>query len=290
MAVATHLVADRTSARLDLCARLFADPSRVVGTLTHEVRGAYTVAPHWHDDLLQFDLLVGSKGRAFVKDAWHPLAGVSAMVCPPGVTHGYELERRGPQPCRVYHFKLRCKSDWPVVKTQAYPPLLVSLTKMEALQAAFRVVVQLGYLKVARPPTFLPRLAEVLCLWPTGDGGAVAPSNQIHDDLPPGLAATVSLIDDRLADPPGIDELATLSGYSLRHFNRQFLARFACTPHDYITQRRVALARGLLLDPNLKVHEVADQLGFSSVAIFSRWFRREVGISPREHRDSPAVL
>jgi AraC-like DNA-binding protein len=278
------------AARLDLCSRLFSDPSRVVGTLTHEVRGAYCIAPHLHDDLLQFDLLVGCRGRALIGEARHSLAGVSAMVCPPGVTHGYELERRGPVPCRVYHMKLRVDAAWPVVKTTAYPALLVSLSKMESLQAAFRVVVQLGYLKSARPPTFLPRLAEVLCLWPSGLGESSGVSaTQIHD-LPPGLAATVSLIDDRLADPPGVEELATLSGYSLRHFNRQFIARFACTPHDYITQRRVALARGLLLDPNLKVHEVATQLGFSTVAIFSRWFRREVGLSPTEHRESPAEM
>jgi AraC family transcriptional activator of pobA len=280
-----------SSARLDLCARLFTDPSRVVGTLTHEVRGAYSIAPHHHDDLLQFDLLVGCRGRALIGNDWHPLAGVSAMVCPPGVSHGYELERRGPVPCRVYHLKLRVDPAWPVVKTVAYPELLVSLAKMESLQTAFRVVVQLGYLKAAKPPTFLPRLTEVLCIWPGSPGGSSSVSaNQIHDDLPPGLAATVSLIDDRLADPPAVDELATLSGYSLRHFNRQFLSRFACTPHHYITQRRVALARGLLLDPNLKVHEVATQLGFSSVAIFSRWFRREVGRSPREHRESPAEM
>jgi AraC-like DNA-binding protein len=272
--------------RLELCARLFQDPACVVGTLTHEVRGAYIIAPHHHRDLLQFDLLVGCRGRAIVGNEWHPLNEVSAMVCPAGVVHGYELERRGPVPCRVYHLKLKYTG-----KTAIYPPILTGLTKMEALQSAFRVVVQLGYLKTARPPTFLPRLAEVLCLWPTGAGEKSGiSSSHIHDDLPPALAATVSMIDDRLADPPGVEELATLSGYSVRHFNRQFLARFACTPHDYITQRRVALARGLLLDPNLKVHEVAAQLGFSSVAIFSRWFRREVGLSPREHRDSPGVM
>jgi AraC-like DNA-binding protein len=274
------------AARLELCAQLFCDPAMVVGTLTHEVRGAYCIAPHSHADLLQFDLLVGCRGRAMVGEHWHELAEVSAMVCMPGVVHGYELERRGPSPCRVYHLKLKYAG-----KTAVYPSILTGLTKMEALQAAFRVVVQLGYLKSARPPTFLPRLAEVLCIWPmaAGEKSGVS-SSQIHDDLPPGLAATVSLIDDRLADPPGVEELATLSGYSVRHFNRQFLARFACTPHDYITQRRVALARGLLLDPNLKVHEVGEQLGFSSVAIFSRWFRREVGLSPREHRGSPSVM
>jgi AraC-like DNA-binding protein len=275
-----------TPARLNLCAQLFADPSMVVGTLTHEVRGAYCIAPHTHDDLLQFDLLVGCRGVAFVGNLWHSLSDVSAMVCPPGTPHGYELQRRGPMPCRVYHLKLRCPMPEPV-----YPPLLSGLTRMEALKAAFRVVVQLGYLKSEHPPAFLPRLAEVLCLWPSQPGEkANVSSSQIHDDLPPGLAATVSLIDDRLADPPSVEELATLSGYSVRHFNRQFLARFACTPHDYITQRRVALARGLLLDPNLKVHEVAGQLGFSSVAIFSRWFKREVGLSPSDHRDSPGVM
>jgi len=276
--------ADR-SGRLELCAQLFTDPSRVVGTLTHEVRGAYIIAPHSHEDLLQFDLLVDCHGRAMVGNTWHQLSDVSVMVCSPGVLHGYELERRGPAPCRVYHLKLRADGSG------VYPPILTGLTKMEALQSAFRVVVQLGYLKTACPPTFLPRLAEVLCLWPGGEKERTGvASNQIHDDLPPGMAATVSLIEDRLADPPGVEELAALSGYSVRHFDRQFQARFACTPHDYITQRRVALARGLLLDPNLKVHEVAAQLGFSSVAIFSRWFRREVGLSPREHRESPAVM
>jgi AraC-like DNA-binding protein len=274
------------NARLKLCAALFADPSRVVGTLTHEVRGGYNITPHAHDDLLQFDLLVDCRGRAIVGQDWHELSDVSVMVCPPGITHGYELQRRGPMPCRVYHLKLRAS-----VADGAYPPILTGLTRMEALQAAFRVVVQLGYLKAEKPPTFLPRLAEVLCLWPhSADEKAGIASSRIHDDLPPGLAATVSLIDDRLSDPPGVEELATLAGYSVRHFNRQFLARFACTPHDYITQRRVALARGLLLDPNLKVHEVGTQLGFPSVAIFSRWFRREVGLSPREHRESPSVM
>ena len=120
------------SARLELCRRLFADPSMVVGTLTHEVRGAYSIAPHAHDDLLQFDLLVGCRGVAFVGNLWHSLSDVSAMVCPPGVPHGYELERRGPLACRVYHIKLRC----PLAEA-AYPPLLSGLTKMERCNRRF---------------------------------------------------------------------------------------------------------------------------------------------------------
>src|ERR1700676_724830 len=95
------------SARLELCAALFRDPSIVLGTLTHEVRGAYSIAPHAHEDILQFDLLVGCRGRALVGEQWHELAEVSAMVCSPRVVHGYELERRGPVPCRVYHLKLK---------------------------------------------------------------------------------------------------------------------------------------------------------------------------------------
>ena len=165
------------SARQKLCAELFADPSRVVGTLTHEVRGAYSIAPHTHADLLQFDLLVGCQGRAIVGKTWYELKEVSTMVCGPGVIHGYELERRGPTPCRVYHLKLRTGL------AAGYPPLLTGLTHMEALQAAFRVVVQLGYLKQSRPPTFLPRLAEVLCLSPGGEREkAGVSSSQIHDE------------------------------------------------------------------------------------------------------------
>jgi len=62
------------------------------------------------------------------------------------------------------------------------------------------------------------------------------------------------------------------------------------TPHTYITARRFALARQVLSQDRLKINQVADQLGFGSVATFSRWFSQQAGISPSKFREDPGMM
>lgn len=61
-----------------------------------------------------------------------------------------------------------------------------------------------------------------------------------------------------------------------RHLNKSFF--------DILNELRVQEAKRLLPDPSLKVHEIADRVGFSDVAHFSKTFKRLVGRSPVEYR------
>ena len=63
-----------------------------------------------------------------------------------------------------------------------------------------------------------------------------------------------------------------------RHLNKSFF--------DILNELRVEEAKRLLPDPSLKVHEIADRVGFSDVAHFSKTFKRLVGRSPVEYRAS----
>lgn len=53
---------------------------------------------------------------------------------------------------------------------------------------------------------------------------------------------------------------------------------------DIINQLRIQKARELLRDPALRVHEIAEKVGFSDVAHFSKNFKRLTGKSPVEYR------
>lgn len=53
---------------------------------------------------------------------------------------------------------------------------------------------------------------------------------------------------------------------------------------DLVNQLRVKKARELLRDPALKVHEVAERVGYADVAHFSKNFKRLTGKSPVEYR------
>ncbi|MBM3875721.1 MAG: helix-turn-helix domain-containing protein [Verrucomicrobia bacterium] len=59
---------------------------------------------------------------------------------------------------------------------------------------------------------------------------------------------------------------------------------------DYLSRVRIEKARQLLLNPNLRVSEIAYDVGFQSLTHFNRVFKRIVGQSPTQYRAKlPAV-
>ena len=53
---------------------------------------------------------------------------------------------------------------------------------------------------------------------------------------------------------------------------------------DLVNQVRIERARELLAEKDLSITDVAAELGYSAPAHFARAFRRETGVSPRQHR------
>lgn len=291
---ATAATADRNTVIRRLCAAFFDDPDRIIQPLTHPIDGPWIITPHAHDDQLQFDLLERCTGRAWLEGRWHPLSGTSAMVAMPGQDHGYELgpANANDPPGRVYHLRLRLDASRQAGLRGVFPALVTDLGPAAALTAAMRVVIRLGAVAGIRPPMLMARLSEAMCLWPgtTGTGSvADAPCAEplTHER---GMSAALDMIDRRLTDPPTIEELAGIAHFSPRHFSRRFHAALGCTPHTYITARRFAMARQVLSQDRLKINQVAEHLGFGSVATFSRWFSQQAGISPTEFRANPGLM
>lgn len=54
---------------------------------------------------------------------------------------------------------------------------------------------------------------------------------------------------------------------------------------EYVARVRVERAKNLLLNPNLRVSEIAFEVGFQSLTHFNRVFKRIVGLSPTEYRN-----
>ena len=54
---------------------------------------------------------------------------------------------------------------------------------------------------------------------------------------------------------------------------------------DLLSGMRITLAKKLLADPALRIHEIAEQAGFSDVAHFSRTFKKITGCTPGEYRN-----
>ena len=106
----------------------------------------------------------------------------------------------------------------------------------------------------------------------------------------PGLSLShrerlVALIEERMAEPLHLSELAAEVGYSQDHFLRLFRHSFGISPHRYLIVRRIERAKSMLNDDDCSLVEVAFACGFSSQAHFSSTFKQHAGITPGRYRN-----
>ena len=83
-----------------------------------------------------------------------------------------------------------------------------------------------------------------------------------------------------------VDDLATASCLSKFHFLRLFNTAFGQTPHQALTQIRIAKAKELLKHTKSDVKEVARLTGYADASTFSRAFYQQLGVYPSQFRTS----
>ena len=95
-------------------------------------------------------------------------------------------------------------------------------------------------------------------------------------------------IEERLAEPIRIPELAAAHGLSRHALYRLFAEELGTTPTAYITARRLLRAAAMLTEGDAPIAAVAAAVGFDDYSYFIRLFRREYAMTPlayrREHR------
>ncbi|UAK26527.1 acetamidase/formamidase family protein [Sphingomonas nostoxanthinifaciens] len=104
------------------------------------------------------------------------------------------------------------------------------------------------------------------------------------------LHRVAQTIERRLAEPElGLAEIAAENGMSVRNLQKLFEA-FDKTFSTYVRSRRLERCRDDLASPllaQLSISEICYRWGFTDPAYFSRTFREEFGVSPREFRRMP---
>jgi AraC-like DNA-binding protein len=87
--------------------------------------------------------------------------------------------------------------------------------------------------------------------------------------------------------PLKIGDLAEKCYLSESHFRRVFGHCMNMTPTDYINLIRVRIACELMNKSNRSILDISNQVGFISPSTFNRNFRKIIGMSPIQWRNSP---
>lgn len=96
------------------------------------------------------------------------------------------------------------------------------------------------------------------------------------------LRETLEYIEARLDEDLGLDELATVAGFSVSHFKVLFKEAVGQPVHRYVVERRVERARALVLEGKRSMTEIALQAGFTHPSHMARCMRRVLGLSPAQ--------
>ena len=101
---------------------------------------------------------------------------------------------------------------------------------------------------------------------------------------PPLVLKAREYIDKHKAEEISLADVARAAGASVFHFCKVFHKSTGLKFTDYVSRVRLEDARTQLLNPNLRVSEIAYDVGFQSLTQFNRTFKRVFGQSPTEFR------
>jgi AraC-like DNA-binding protein/ligand-binding sensor protein len=102
---------------------------------------------------------------------------------------------------------------------------------------------------------------------------------------PPAIVRARQYIQEHQTEDLRLEQVAKAVNMSHFYFCKMFRKVAGLNFTDYLARVRTEKAKNLLLNPNLRVSEIAYEVGFQSLTHFNRVFKRIVGQSPTDYRE-----
>jgi AraC-like DNA-binding protein len=113
-------------------------------------------------------------------------------------------------------------------------------------------------------------------------------SNQVvvqHENSePPVILKAKEYIHEHQTENLRLGHVAKAVNTSTFYFCKMFKKATGLNFTDYLSRVRIEKSKNLLLNPNLRVSEIAFEVGFQSLTHFNRVFKKILGQSPTEYR------
>lgn len=139
------------------------------------------------------------------------------------------------------------------------------------------------------------KLAEMISEWfmhttirpgELAQRASIAERYQLRDRT---LIAAIGAMENHLADPLALDQLASLSGCGARQLNRRFDSAFGTSAIRFYRELRLRKVQSLLQSTDWSVQQVAEATGFSSVAHLGHACRQYLGRTASQLRGGPSL-
>lgn len=93
-----------------------------------------------------------------------------------------------------------------------------------------------------------------------------------------------NIIHSRYQEDLSLPYLASLCGVSETQLSKKFKISYKMSPIQYLIRHRIDVACSILLRSREKIEEVALKVGFKDANYFTRMFKKQLGVTPKEYR------
>ncbi len=95
------------------------------------------------------------------------------------------------------------------------------------------------------------------------------------------------VIDDKyLSSQLSLTYLSEVVGKSTAYISNLYKQETNMNINDVITNKRMEYAKKLLKETNLKTYKIAEEIGYADCSYFTKLFKKQVGLSPNEYRNT----
>ena len=99
------------------------------------------------------------------------------------------------------------------------------------------------------------------------------------------MAQIARYIEEHICEQVTVKQLAERFHLNSSYLSVLFKKEMGKTISDFVQEIRMSKAKELLRDPQIKVYEVAEQVGIQTSAYFTYLFKKWTGTTPQEYRD-----
>ena len=100
------------------------------------------------------------------------------------------------------------------------------------------------------------------------------------------VSAIIKYIDATISSPPSLPNIAAQVHLSKEYVAHIFKRETGKTVIEYVNERKMLIAKDLILENKLSLEEIARSLGYSNYSYFSKVFKKHFNTSPIHFRNS----
>lgn len=253
----------------------------------------WRIRPHQHTDLVHVLLIRRGRVAWELEGVEHELHGQGVIVVPAMTIHGFQfsadVDGHIITLAKPLAEHLSRRANQTTVLTQ---PRFYGFSQPQDSDRIATLVDQISH-EYRQPAIGRHQLLETLAQALTIELSRTALPNravakqlspQQRDRGPQYLAQLQTLIEQRYHEQPSVAELAKTLGISSAHLNMLCRKIDGHSALEILHARILLEAKRQLTYTNMTIAQVADNLGFAEPAYFTRFFKRNTKLAPREFR------